>query len=490
MKKLSSKKTIWICIFFLVNMMSLNAQVGIGTTSPNVSSMLDVSSTTKGMLTPRMTSVQRNAITTPADGLIVYDTTLKSFYHYNSTTSSWVKINSDVNGRLNFKRIKSTDVLSSVLAAELAVGGGSKYVLDSSTYYEINGTITVNFPIDLNNAYVVGLDANEDKLVRTGNLFDGGNGGTVKNLSITVTGGAVFALSGGPTQSLVFRDSIVTGCSNVGTISGFGLVFFSVIQYTSNTGGITYSGISRLLLSNTAWFGNNTGTFEKFVGNFTLIQKQGGFCEVTGTSIGIDVSGNPSILGDAVMDSVVFTGIVTTGMYVKPYTTGTYTGYSFNSSWDVRCPGIPNESDTVATGNFGADYNVGSGYGININNSTTKYKIAATSTSSNIFRFSSDGESKLIYLGKKKRIFQITGSISFQVPASGTYIVYIAKNGSSGTIDNFKIYGKGAATNDIVVVPLNAVTELATNDYIEVYIQRYSGSNGSVVVPNMTLTLK
>ena len=480
-----------ICFFiFFFSTQNLIAQVGIGTTSPNVSSMLDVSSTSKGMLTPRMTTVQRNAITTPADGLIVYDTTLKFFYHYNSATSSWIRINSEVNGRLNFKRIKSTDVLATVLASELTLGGGSKYMLDPSTYYEINGTIIVDFPIELNNAYLVGLDANEDKLIRAGNLFIGGTGGTVKNISITVTGGNVFTLSGNATQTLLLRDSIVSGCSNVGTVSGFGLVFFSVVQYTANTTGITYSGIGRLLLNNTAWFGNNTGTFEKFTGNFTLIQKQGGFCEVNGTAIGVDVSGNPTISGDAVMEAVVFTGTLTSGMYVNPYTTGTYSGYNFNNNWNVRCPGIPSESDSAATGNFGADYNVGFGYGINITNNTTKHKIAALSTTSNIFRFSSDGASTLTYLGKKKRIFQITGSISFQVPAAGTYIVYIAKNGSSGTIDNFKIYGKGAAASDIVVLPLNAVAELAVNDYIEVYIQRYSGSNGSVVIPNMTLTIK
>ena len=50
------------------------AQVGIGTTSPNNSAALDIESTTKGLLTPRMTAAQRNAISSPANGLIVYQT--------------------------------------------------------------------------------------------------------------------------------------------------------------------------------------------------------------------------------------------------------------------------------------------------------------------------------------------------------------------------------------------------------------------------------
>ena len=50
--------------------------VGIGsTTTPNASAQLDVNSTTKGLLPPRMTSGQRDAITSPADGLVIYNTT-------------------------------------------------------------------------------------------------------------------------------------------------------------------------------------------------------------------------------------------------------------------------------------------------------------------------------------------------------------------------------------------------------------------------------
>lgn len=50
-----------------------HAQVGIGNTNPDVSSMLDITSTSKGLLTPRMTTAQRIAISNPANGLMVYD---------------------------------------------------------------------------------------------------------------------------------------------------------------------------------------------------------------------------------------------------------------------------------------------------------------------------------------------------------------------------------------------------------------------------------
>lgn len=492
MENLPIRLSIWICLFLFLGIYPLKAQVGIGTVTPDQSSVLHVDSTTKGLLTPRMTTAQRTAITTPADGLIVYDTSLKSFFHYNSTTSSWIRINSDVTGRLNFKRIKSTDVLATVLAAERTAGGNTKYLLDPNTYYEINGTINVDLPIDLNNAYLVGLDANEDKLIRTGNLFVGATGGTVKNIAITVTGGTVFSLAGANTQSLIFRDSIVSGCSNVGSINGFGLVFFSVIQYTANTAGITYTNIARLLLSNTAWFGNNTGTFETFTGTFSLLQKQGGFCEVNGAAIGVDVSNNPTITGDAVMEAVVFTGTVTTGLYVKGYTTGSFIGYNFRNSWNVRCAGIPTETDAEAFGEFSMDYAVGSGAATSFTNNLNPsniVKVAGVSTSSNLFRFSTGStDNRLVYLGKKRRLFEVSGSISFQVPAAGTYIIYVAKNGT--VITQYKIYGRGLATNDILVLPITASVELSTNDYVEIFAQRFTGSNGSIVTPNMTIIVK
>ncbi|MXO04469.1 hypothetical protein [Flavobacterium sp. HBTb2-11-1] len=485
------------CIYILCLLLSCaaHAQIGIGTVTPNASSILDITSTTKGLLAPRMTTAQRNAIASPADGLIVYDTDQKAFYYYVSTTSSWIFINNGVSPRLNFKRIRSTDNLATVLAAELAAGGGSKYVLTSNTLYEINGTVTFNFPIELNNAYIHGLDANEDIIAKTsGILFDGTTGGSIRSVTISAPGATVFNLNAASsTSTFLFRDSIIANSANVGTVSGFGLVFASIVNFSGNTNGITYSNIGQLLLSNQAWFSNNAGTYEKLTGTFNLVSKQGGFSNVATGAYGFDVS-TPglSISGDAVLESVVFTG-PTPANYVRPYASGTYSGYNFNNSWSVRSAGIPTETDATATGDFAMDYPVGSGLGVAFNNANPSdiVKVGSgtpTTVYSNLFRFSTDAVNRLRYVGKKKRIFQISGSISFQVPAAGTYIIYIAKNGTMLT--QYKIYGRGASTNDIVVLPLNASTEMVTNDYIEVFAQRYTGSNGNIVVPNMTLTIK
>jgi hypothetical protein len=69
-------------------MLIRSGSVGIGTATPNSSSLLDITSTTKGFLPPRLTTTQKNAIGTPAAGLQVYDTTLNQMSYYNGTT--WV----------------------------------------------------------------------------------------------------------------------------------------------------------------------------------------------------------------------------------------------------------------------------------------------------------------------------------------------------------------------------------------------------------------
>jgi hypothetical protein len=68
-------KKIIICLIAIINYQLLVAQsVGIGTTTPNASAQLDVTSINKGLLIPRMTGAQRAAIPTPAIGLLVIQT--------------------------------------------------------------------------------------------------------------------------------------------------------------------------------------------------------------------------------------------------------------------------------------------------------------------------------------------------------------------------------------------------------------------------------
>ena len=67
-------------------------QVGIGTTSPAASSILELTSTTRGFLPPRMTTANRSAIASPATGVLIYNTTTNQYQFYNGTT--WTALSS------------------------------------------------------------------------------------------------------------------------------------------------------------------------------------------------------------------------------------------------------------------------------------------------------------------------------------------------------------------------------------------------------------
>jgi hypothetical protein len=76
--------TIGTSVFYI----NSSGNVGVNTFSINASAKLQVESTTQGFLPPRMTTTQKNAIATPAAGLMVYDTTLNQMSYYNATT--WI----------------------------------------------------------------------------------------------------------------------------------------------------------------------------------------------------------------------------------------------------------------------------------------------------------------------------------------------------------------------------------------------------------------
>ncbi len=79
------KSIILISVTLITLSLTSFAQTGIGTTTPDASAVLDVSSVTKGFLPPRMTDIQMDAISSPAEGLIIYciNCTPKGLYLFN-----------------------------------------------------------------------------------------------------------------------------------------------------------------------------------------------------------------------------------------------------------------------------------------------------------------------------------------------------------------------------------------------------------------------
>ncbi len=138
-------KTASLLFLFLLYGTFVQAQISITSdnSDPDPSAMLDIKATDKGLLTPRMTSAQRTAISNPANGLLVYDTSTQTYWYYDN--SRWNEIR---NGSAS---LSAADVASPAPAPDfncltvtssLAIGstptavvtaGNYAYVVDASS---------------------------------------------------------------------------------------------------------------------------------------------------------------------------------------------------------------------------------------------------------------------------------------------------------------------------------------------------------------------
>lgn len=447
-----------LILFLAVNSAGI-AQVGIGTITPNASAMLDISTTTKGLLAPRMTTAQKNAIVAPANGLLVYDTDLGKFNFYNG--SAWITIAANID-RDNYVLVKT--------AADLPAPVAGVITLVAGTMYEVNGSIVLTSKIELNGSEITGEDSNNDKLIYTGAgaLFTGTKGGIIKNLTLAGNGSnSLFSVNdASQTLNLLFRESIVAGFASIGSISGYNLTLFDLISLASNANGATFTNNKYLFLLNNAWFNSNSGTYCTLAGTFFLVAISGGvYHNDIGTAI-LNVSGITSVTQNAHITGASFTG------------TATRLIGSFSNKWAVDSPGLRTEKDDVSTGTI----YISSPMLTSIPSANIAVKAAGTTTAENLFRFDTNGgvNNRLRYIGTKTRIFSVVISASITSPNSGQVLsMYIAKNGS--IINSSQIQRKISNGSDIGAIAVTCTVQLTTNDYVELWIANNTASKDATI---------
>lgn len=175
------------------NGMLIEGQVGIGTTTPHPSAVLDLSSSTQGLLIPRMTSAQRTDIISPASGLFVFDTDLNALAYVADT--GWVISGRSVttlsSGSAN---INGTTNYLSKYSSSTSLGNSS--IVDNGMGVGI-GTTTPAYPLQVNSgatmsAYIYNSNKDHDA-VWAHNGTSGGTGSGCGVVGITSQNGSLAA---------------------------------------------------------------------------------------------------------------------------------------------------------------------------------------------------------------------------------------------------------------------------------------------------------
>lgn len=284
--------TLIIC----ANISFLNAQVGIGTNTPDNSAMLQVQSTEKGFLLPQMSSAQRTSIATPANGLQVYDTNTNSIWYFNGTF--WVNTQS---------MATEGDIKSGIQTAD-----HSGWVL-------------------LDGRPLTALSANQQAVAAslglTGNLLD------ASNAYLSQNGGAMGSVSGTNTTTLTQANLPNVNFSGSAASAG-----------GHNHGGATGNGGGHNHSGTTSTNGSHTHGSNATGANIGLAIITGG-----GTPSGIDNSSNEinNFLTPALQ-------IYNAGNHNHTFTTNTVSEHSHNINTD----GAHAHAVTVASGGSGTPINI------------------------------------------------------------------------------------------------------------------------------------
>ncbi len=236
-------------LFIALSFICLNsiAQVAISKTNatPNASSMLDISSTNKGLLIPRMTKAQRLAIPSPANGLLVYDTTTQGLYVYK-TTQGWTQ-----NGFFSFPlsvvdSFKTRD--TSTIGQPCWIIKSINCIFNTNKYFGNAGSFNINSTTNSGDA-LIATTAGIGNAFNSSHSGTSGSAGVFSNINATNLSTALDASTVGDGYAGTFRNTLNTA-TNSGAIqaytdassgTGYPNVILSQANGTLGTTGFFYS---------------------------------------------------------------------------------------------------------------------------------------------------------------------------------------------------------------------------------------------------------
>lgn len=183
MNKLVKFLSLLIIVFYLSN---AKAQVGIGTANPDQSAQLEVVSTSKGVLIPRVTASQRNGINSPATGLLVYQTDGSAgFYFYDNGWQRLAKSTELIPGGNS----SGNSLWSGTINPAGTVGSNGDFYINTSTYTLFGPKQSGTWPANGVPMTVTGHDVSSSGTIQITN----GNKATLTPLTLDLADKAVTA---------------------------------------------------------------------------------------------------------------------------------------------------------------------------------------------------------------------------------------------------------------------------------------------------------
>lgn len=260
-KSLHNMKTIYIKIttvlvicFAMTTTYAQKENVGIGTTKPDQSALLDLSSQSKGLLIPRMSLEQRGTIQNPANGLMIYQTDfLSGFYYFDG--KNWNPFTSSTNAN------SVADANNWGLLGNAGTSAASNFI----------GTTDV---ADL----VLKVNSQKSGLISSGGLTFLGykSGATNTGNRNTGIGFQTLTLSTGDDNVAVGHNALSANTSGLNNVaigssslllntSGYNNVGVGIYTLLANT-----TGVNNMAIGGASLQSNTTGSFNTGLGVATL----------------------------------------------------------------------------------------------------------------------------------------------------------------------------------------------------------------------------
>jgi uncharacterized protein (TIGR02145 family) len=158
-----------LSVLLMLGSINTFAQIGIGTTTPAPSAALEVSpiGNNKGVLIPRLTATQKDAIASPAEGLLVYQTTAPiGFYFYTNTVWKLIVTQTDLDTKVNKvtgKELSTNDYTTSEKTKLAAISGTNTGDQDLSALATVASVALKANATDLTNSLALKVDKETGK---------------------------------------------------------------------------------------------------------------------------------------------------------------------------------------------------------------------------------------------------------------------------------------------------------------------------------------